>query len=298
MTTLLKLPVRGALCLALLALFSTSAGCSKTVLSERKKSEPTPLPPAPRKEAPAGAAVVEEKKLPANETKLPANESIKVSVQQFEPKAWFQVCVWAIVSNVDAKEVKIGCNKDTDIGKTEIQIGANKDQCNKITLIAKIAKPLEKPDGCVRGSDDPKIACPYPAAGELDWKTPAINHWSRSTATAADVKLFKFFGSKNYKAKDAEMTIDPAVQAKLDARNADIDAFLAKPGSSLVRVFLEDQPTENYDAFKSGTKSAKDSGIDFDDYIVDIKGEGNVRFTVEGSGIDCAAAAAAAPAAK
>lgn len=257
----------------------TSLSCNKTVFTDQKLPEAVPDSSVDHPPVISGAA-------PA---KLPPNQKIKVTVQQFEPKAWFKVCMTAIVNNVDAKEVNIGCNKDKDIGNSQIEIAANKDQCNKITLVAKIAKPLETPAGCKRGSDDPKVACPYPDFSGFNWSVGDKSHWQRSTTNVSDLKFFKFFGNKNYKNNATPMNIDPEVRARLDKSNPENDMFLAKPGNSLIRIYLEDQTDDNFSAFSAGSKSPKDTGIDFQNFIVDVKGEGNARFMIEGSGVNCSA---------
>jgi hypothetical protein len=50
-----------------------------------------------------------------------------------------------------------------------------------------------------------------------------------------------------------------------------------------LRVFFEDQPKANLDAVRAQPSIWQEKGIDFNDYIFDVKGE-NVLFYVEGSG--------------
>lgn len=266
--------------------------CSKTVISD-PVAEPTKEPT--QQPAPVASVGIGDQQ-PAEPQLLPADEKIVISVAQVEPEAWYKVCMTAIVSNVNSTAVTIGCNKDTNqIGKA-IEIGANKGQCNKITLKAGVHRwqdnagcvrhsvdPAKKANCCERGSLDPAKACAFPASP----------NWSRSTANTADNKTFKIFEAIKLNPPDADMHLKDSVRNALPSVVQQATEFMKKAGSQWLRVYFDDQDDDRFDKWAADKSSWQANGIDFDDYIVDIKGEG-VSFTVEGSGVECAAQPAAA----
>lgn len=271
---------RGVVFLPLLGgLFALS--CAKHVVADRQKAaepQPTEPPaPAPERRNAAGTGLVAPPPppppppAPAAEPPVP-ERIIRLTVAQVQPESWWNSCLFLKVN--DGEEVPVGCGKDvSQIGKV-VELPARRDFCNLLKVRMVVTT------GC------PDNNC-------------AIRTWERSSVVAADKPFFKFVEGPKMFPADADIRPEPSVAAALEAESKQADTFVkAQTGNTWQRMWFEDQTENNYTLWQADKTKWRERGIDFNDYVIDLKGE-NVAFTVDGSGLPCAAVpqAATAPAA-
>ena len=244
--------------------------CAKFVIADRtKKAAPAQEPTAPPQRKEAGPAV------PSSPT--PPERIIRLTVAQVQPESWWNTCLFLSVNG--APDVQVGCGKDAaQIGKV-IELPAKKDFCNQLKVRMKVT-----------------TGCPAP-------RTCDITSWERISTVAADKSYFKFVeGTKMFPA-NPDIRPEASVAAGLEATTKEADTYVkAQVGNTWLRTWFEDQTEKNFALWGEDKAKWRERGIDFNDYVIDLKGE-NVAFTVEGSGIPCgsltpAAEPAAEPAAQ
>jgi hypothetical protein len=185
---------------------------------------------------------------------------IKLGVALVQPEAWWNSCMSISVN--DGKGIEVGCGKTAEqLGKV-IQLPARKNFCNVLKVKMKVTT------GCPAG------------------KTCDVKSWDRSTSAPVDQKFFKFSQGIKLATIDAEIIPEPAVKSTLSGLQTEAETYTKSGDNTWIRLWFEDQTQENYDLWIKDKTNVKASGIDYNDYAVDLKGE-NVAFTVEGSGISC-----------
>lgn len=245
--------------------FLILGACSKRVVYDRE------APPTP---APAPARVTLPERAAGDGTPPVPERVISLNVVQVRPESWWKTCLTITVNGDEANKKLVGCNKASGPGgqdptqSSPVSLGARKDVCNVLSLRMTVHKNLEP---CVQGQ-----ACESRYADTEDW--------ARATTSAADRAFFKFRRGNRILPLDADMRLTDAVANALPDVEKAATTFLAVgTNNGWVRVFFEDQNDKNFaEAQSAPAERARELGLDFNDFIVDLKGE-NVKFKVEGS---------------
>lgn len=200
---------------------------------------------------------------PAPVPNIPADKVLlQLRVVQLNYEAWWKNCLTISIAS-DTKEV--GCNKTTALNTT-VNFLADKNKCNKLDVRVKTYFPKT-------GACSPGLACngPYNDTVDLD----------RMAGDIPSAPFFKAYDRNNITSRDSLIAIaDSTSEIK-----AQMDAFANnKVNNRWVRIYFEDQTKANLDAALanlSNTALRVERGIDFNDYVFDIRGEG-VAFYVNG----------------
>ena len=185
---------------------------------------------------------------------------IKLGVALVQPEAWWNSCMSIGVN--DEAPLEIGCGKSTEQMGKVVELPAKKNFCNVLKVNMKVTT------GCPQG------------------KTCEIKSWARKTSNPADQKFFKFTQGTKLATPEAEIVPEPSVKTGLAALQTEAETYTKSGDNTWIRLWFEDQTPENYDLWLKDKKKVEEFGVDYNDYVVDLKGE-NVAFTVEGSGVDC-----------
>jgi hypothetical protein len=225
-------------------------GCAKFVLSEReKKTEPKPEPT--QRQVGIGTGV---------QPPPPPERIIRLTVAQVQPEAWWNTCLSLGINN--EPEVEVGCGKSSvQLGKV-IELPAKKNFCNVLKLRMKVTT------GC-------------PAT-----HTCEVKSWERKTSVPGHLKYFKLVSGDKLLTDDGDIQPDATMKATLDQKKSEAKAHLATSGNSWTRVWFEDQTEENYALWLSDKTKWETNGVDFNDYVIDLKGEA-VAFKIEGQTDNC-----------
>lgn len=200
---------------------------------------------------------------PAPAPSLPPNKVlIQLRVVQLNYEAWWKNCLIVSVAG-DTKQV--GCNKTTPLNTT-IDLLADKNVCNKMDVRVQTFFPKT-------GACSPGLACngPYNDAVDID----------RTAGDIAGAPFFKAYDRNNIMSRDPII----GIQDSASAIKAEMDAFAKNLATNRwVRIYFEDQKKENLDAVlanRTNLSLREERGIDFNDYVFDIRGEG-VSFYLNG----------------
>jgi hypothetical protein len=255
--------------LAVLILIGTLSGvsnCSKTVLYDKNKGKEVvaPVPsPSPGEKSP-------ETVKGAGDGNPALNKKIKLTIKQIKPDAWWRVCISAEVIGHPSTKKVIGCNKDANQIDKEVEIKALENACNVLKISATVQ--MNKGTTCTPGNP-----CNGPYEPTADW--------IRTTSEESGLPFFKVFDGTKLLPLDKMIKLDKELEGKLDATQKEAVEFVKGGVNRWLRVYFEDQSNENFSNFKKiAAPTDADSekfGVDFNDYIVDLRGE-NVQFGVEG----------------
>jgi hypothetical protein len=246
--------------------------CAKHVIAEREKAAALvatePPVPAPQRTNAAGTGVlppptaVPTAAPTAVPTAPPPERIIRLTVAQVQPESWWNSCLYLKIN--DGNEVPVGCGQDAgQIGKV-IELPARKDFCNLLKVRMAVTT------GC------PQNNC-------------VVKTWNRESTLAADKSFFKFVEGPKMFPADADIRPEASVAAALEATSKQADTYVkAQVGNTWLRMWFEDQTENNYSLWQADKTKWQETGIDFNDYVFDLKGE-NVAFTVDGSGLPCVA---------
>jgi len=197
---------------------------------------------------------------PPPSTSVPPNKVVlQLRVVQLNYEAWWKNCLTVSVAG-DSKPV--GCNKTTPLNST-VELFADKGICNRLSV--RVQTYFPKPGAC-----SPGFSCdgPYNETVDID----------RSAGEIASMPFFKAYDRNNILSRDPVIAItDSTSEIK-----AQMDSFAnGVLNNRWVRVYFEDQKKENLDAAASNPALRVDRGIDFNDYVFDIRGQG-VQFYIDG----------------
>ncbi|MBM3382415.1 MAG: hypothetical protein FJY29_08240 [Betaproteobacteria bacterium] len=200
---------------------------------------------------------------PAPLPSIPADKVLlQLRVVQLNYEAWWKNCLTISIAG-DTKEV--GCNKTTALNTT-VNFLADKNKCNKLDVRVKTYFPKA-------GACSPGFACngPYNEVVDID----------RLAADIPSLPFFKAYDRNNIMSRDPLIAIgDSTSEIK-----AQMDSFARNIANNRwVRIYFEDQTRANLDAVManlSNTALRVERGIDFNDYVFDIRGEG-VAFYIDG----------------
>lgn len=221
---------------------------------------PTPAPSPSAPVAPPAPAAVSVK-------------PISLKVIQVNPEAWWKTCLSVSFADDPATVApkEIGCNKNSQIG-TEVVLQAKASVCNSLRLTFKVYK---NKDACVAGQP----------CNSTYGDTP---DWIRTTSEAATLPFFKIREAANMLPLEGSIKLRSDAQTTEFTETQKVAAESQKTaGRTWVRVLFEDQSDANYALWQEKPEDWQNQGIDFNDYIFDVKSE-NVKLKIEGSNLQCA----------
>ena len=234
-------------CALIAAFISTS--CNKIVtytLDRKPKPTESSAPPTPTADL-----------VPAKPSNDPSPDTkISLGIKRVNADAWWKICLEAWVLEFPQTRQTIGCNTDQASQPKTVELDASTRQCNTLALSLGVYRNTAPCTGtastCEHESSPSHI---------------------RSTTNPADRAYFRaaYFPDLKppFARKDLQDIALPETYLKEYeqlAQNSTTD-LKSKP----FRVLFEDQITNNHDAWKAGA-SAKETGIDFFDYVIEIGG--------------------------
>jgi hypothetical protein len=194
---------------------------------------------------------------------IPPNKVLlQLRVVQLNYEAWWKNC---LIVSVAGDTQSVGCNKTTALNTT-VNLLADKNTCNKLDIRVQTYFPKA-------GACQPGFACngPYNEVADID-------------RTAGDIQAAPFFKAYD---RNNIMSRDPliAISDSTSEIKAQMDSFAQNTANNRwVRTYFEDQRRDNLDAVLANLSNMNlrvERGIDFNDYVFDIRGEG-VAFYVNG----------------
>ncbi|NBW82289.1 hypothetical protein EBR21_11100 [bacterium] len=194
---------------------------------------------------------------------IPANKvPVQLRVAQLNYEAWWKNCL-IVTIGTDTREV--GCNKTTPLN-TVVEFLADKGVCNRMEVRVQTYFPVA--GACQAGQP---CNGPYNAAVDID----------RRSGDISSSVFFKAYDRNNISSRDPLI----AIQDNPAAIKQEMDAYSASaPLSRWVRVYFEDQKRDNLDAVTanpSNTLLREQRGIDFNDYVFDVRAQG-VEYYIDG----------------
>ncbi len=194
---------------------------------------------------------------------VPPNKvPVQLRVAQLNYEAWWKNCLIVSIAG-DTKEV--GCNKTTPLN-TVVEFLADKGVCNRMEVRVQTYFPVS--GACKAG-----LPCngPYNSTVDID----------RRSGEISSSVFFKAYDRNNILSRDPLI----AIQDSTAEIKQQMDSFASSgPMSRWVRVYFEDQKRENLDAVSanlSNTALRESLGIDFNDYVFDIRAQG-VEYYLDG----------------
>jgi hypothetical protein len=217
-----------------------------------RKPNPEPFPPVDTPEP--------------KPTPPPGKVLLELKVVQLNYESWWQNCLDVTVGS-DQK--RIACNKWTSgFGTTRYFFADMPPACNAV----KVSVSTFKNQGTNCNTRLKQgLPCNGPYASTPDW--------TRSPSRSADRPFFFGYDFKTI------LSRDPLIKFPFDyvGLKSEMENYRDGGANRWLRIFFEDQPKANLDAVRADPSIWHERGIDFNDYIFDVKGE-NVLFYVEGSG--------------
>jgi len=200
---------------------------------------------------------------PAPAPSIPPDKVLlQLRVVQLNYEAWWKNCLIVSVAG-DTKAV--GCNKTTALNTT-VNLLANKGVCNKLDIRVQTYFPID-------GACSPNSVCngPYNSAVNID----------RTAGDIYSAPFFKAYDRNNILRRDPLIAISDStseIKAQMDSYAG------SQTNNRWVRVYFEDQNKENLDSVLANPTNLAlrvERGIDFNDYVFDIRGEG-VEYYING----------------
>ncbi|MEN9809282.1 MAG: hypothetical protein RLZZ488_849 [Pseudomonadota bacterium] len=194
---------------------------------------------------------------------IPPNKvPVQLRVAQLNYEAWWKNCLVVTIAS-DSKEV--GCNKTTPLN-TVVEFLADKGVCNRMEVRVQTYFPVA---GACRAGQP--CNGPYNATVDID----------RRSGEISSSVFFKAYDRNNIMSRDPLI----GIQDSTAAIKQEMDAYSASaPLSRWVRVYFEDQRRENLDAVAANPSNfalREERGIDFNDYVFDVRAQG-VEFYIDG----------------
>jgi hypothetical protein len=199
-------------------------------------------------------------------------ESLKIQITRLKSDAWWKNCVSVNVAiegkNTSDGLIQIGCNKDSEAGKI-IEIPVHREKCNILKF--KLETYKNEGDSCAKSTEP--CNGPYSA-------TPAL---IRLTEQSADRKFFTILNARTLDNALAQEGIKSLISLSNAALTHNVTAEPAL--GSWTRVFIEDQSQTNLDKYLASSFTNYDRtkfGVDYDDFIFDIKSPSPVKVGFSG----------------
>ncbi len=204
---------------------------------------------------------------------------LELTVVQTDHESWWKNCLWVAVEDNQPWKA-IACNKDKSAnGRTVFLLADEYPACNKVQVFVETYH--NQGNICnIRAQQGLPCEGPYAPDGKIDY--------SRNPFFAHEAVFFRAYDRIGIKSPDP--LIRPNVNWVLGDTNALSQAmgdFRGPDGrNKWLRIFFEDQPRGNLDKVVAAPAQWKKYGVDFNDYVFDVKGR-NVKFNIEGSGLTC-----------
>jgi hypothetical protein len=203
------------------------------------------------------------------------SDAIQLTIVQAPSESWWKNCLLAR-TQMSNDWTLVACNKDASLGGKTVNLPGLQGQCNIIEMRIETYKNLG--DACKPGQP---CKGPYPM-------TP---HSDRSPVS--DPENFRIYDSSSVGQPDPLIRSNANWQIPDFVRLSEEMTFYRgmSNANQWLRIFFEDQAADRIVGVREGHLSAEGSGIDFNDYVFDIKGE-NISFVVQsanmtGSGVGC-----------
>ena len=223
---------------------------------------PTPVP------SPAPTPIITIVPTPVATPIIVPTVPLNLSVERLKSASWWKNCL-TVTLNDQVKQ--IGCNKDQNVLGKVVTFEAFKfPACN--TLKVSILTFKNQGEICSNRLKQ-GLGCEGPYS-----ETPS---WIRNTNQPTDKQFFKVYDATNI--AKADKLIDSGYNFADLQKN--FLAFVSGKPHTWLRVFFEDQSDTNLAAWEADTGNWQKYGVDFNDFVFDLKSEG-VKFKVEGSTID------------
>jgi hypothetical protein len=280
-----------------LFLVSIYVGCGQAFLGRNGKKPSTAKPPktesispneseVPRSDLPdtnTDNSIVASGEGTVSGTPAPSN-TISLSVIQSDSESWWKNCLYAKTKQ-SPTWVPVSCNKKSAgfPANGTVTLPAKENECN--TLQIKMESFRNQGEACnerkLKG-----LSCEGPYSPSPDaTRMPASNSQNN----------FRLYDSKGI-ANPETLILSNATWNLPDFKKlqSEMNAFRGdSKKNQWIRAFFEDKSEATIADAKaainggpSGAAHAKSLGVDFNDYVFDIKSV-NVKFTVEGSGMGC-----------
>ncbi len=208
----------------------------------------------------------------------PGKTWLELTVIQTDHESWWKNCLWAAVDG-NQDWTPVACNKDLAANGRKVFLLADAaPACNKVQLFVETYH--NQGNVCnLRMQQGLPCEGPYAPQGKMDYsRNPAFPHESL---------FFRFYDRHGIKSPDPLIKPNEGwVLGDVNALSKAMSDYRADGRNKWLRVFFEDQPRENLDKVVAGSGQWKRLGIDFNDYVFDVKGI-NVQFDIQGSGSTC-----------
>lgn len=248
--------------IALCALALTCTSCEKSMFGgvrpkQQGKQEP-PNPVSPNEK----------------DTVIPPEmrEILKIQITRLKSDAWWKNCVSVHVAvegkNASEAPMPLGCNKDLEVGKV-IEIPVHREKCNIIKF--KLDTYKNEGDACAKSTEP--CTGPYGAS-------PTLTRYSEQVS---DRNFFTILNARTLSSALSEAGFKNLVSLSDPKLSNNVTS---EPSlSSWTRVFIEDQSQTNLDKYLATSLTSYDRtkfGIDYDDFIFDLKAPAPVKIGFSG----------------
>lgn len=206
-------------------------------------------------------------------------EWLELTLIQAAHESWWKNCIAARVEGEEDWQFA-GCNKDPGaVGRTIQLMASAWPACNKVQILVETYQN-QGPVCHIRMQSGLPCEGPY--------REPPHFNYARSTASLPDQDFMRLYNWQTV------LNPDPLIQSNAGWVFPDVQRLSAEmrefAGDSnrnkWIRGFFEDQPRANLEAVRKHPDQWKQRGIDYNDFVFDVKGR-NVNFFVEGSGLRC-----------
>lgn len=203
---------------------------------------------------------------------------LELTVIQTDHESWWKNCLWAAVEG-NQDWTPIACNKDRSANGRKVFLLADAyPACNKVQVL--IETYHNQGNICnLRMQQGLPCEGPYAEQGRVDY--------SRNPFFAHEAVFYRMYDRQTIRNPDP--LIRPNVNwviGDVNALSAAMTEYRADGRNKWLRVFFEDQPRENLDRTIAAPQQWQRLGVDFNDYVFDVKGL-NVKFDIAGSGLSC-----------
>jgi hypothetical protein len=203
---------------------------------------------------------------------------LELTVVQTDHESWWKNCLWAAVDG-SQDWTPIACNKDRSANGRKVYLLADAyPACNKVQVFVETYQ--NQGNICnLRNQQGAPCEGPYAEQGRMDYsRNPFFSH---------EAMFFKVYDRHGIKAPDPLIKPNAGwVLGDVNALSQAMTDYRMDGRNKWLRVFFEDQPRENLDRTIASPGQWQRFGIDFNDYVFDVKGV-NVNFDIAGSGLSC-----------
>lgn len=202
----------------------------------------------------------------------PTPQNVRIDLQGLNHESWNKVCLY-ISANKGPYE-KLACNKqDSTPPKQFLEFSAGISQCVSLDFRLEVFAYTES----CRGKD--------PELCSTALNPDPIRH----AVMEKDKGFFRFLAADQISRDSLQKNSIQDQQIsdeELSKLKTESEEWLSEShGRQWYRLFIEDQSDDNMKAFLE-TGDANTTGIDFDDFVIDIRAI-DVNFEVPGQGVNC-----------